>query len=224
MSSAAQVQSELHVLLLPTADGDGVACGINEDGQIVGTASEGDQPVGLFWSQLGAQPEILAPLPGDSESHAYAINKDGVICGASGHAVYVDDGDGNSVFDHHEYRPVVWRVNAVDIFGPVELPGSQPDCASAINDNDTAGWATVVGTLYSALAWTVQSQPDGSLTLGQFVVLDSVGRTEGVNKTGTQGIVCGASETSDPWLQAVIWTSGTEQALKGAKFYITRCR
>ncbi len=214
------VQSELHVLELPTASGQ--ATGVNDGGQIVGAGWDGSQPVGLYWASYGVEPEPLLPLLNDTVTYAYAINNDGVICGCSGHAVYVDDRDGNPVFDHYEYRPVVWRVNAVDIFGPVELPGSQPDCASAINDNDAAGWATVVGTLYSALAWTVQSQADGSLTLGQFVVLDSVGRAEGVNRTGTQGTVCGGAETSNPLLQAVVWTGSTKLALKGARFYITR--
>ena len=36
------------------------------------------------------------------------------------------------------------------------------------------------------------------------------------------GTVCGTAETSNPLLQAVVWTGGTKLALKGAKFYITR--
>jgi hypothetical protein len=96
----------------------------------------------------------------------------------------------------------------------------------AINDND-ADVVKVVGATSpdagasgasSAVAWTVQLQAGQPVQVNT-VTLAAVGRAEGVNNAGT---VCGAAETSNPLLQAVVWTGGTKLALKGARFYITR--
>ena len=185
----------------------------------VGWQPTGRTLLGQLW-RCALSP--LLPLLNDTVTYAYAINNDGVICGCSGHAVYVDDRDGNPVFDHYEYRPVVWRVNAVDIFGPVKLPGSQPDWASAINYNDAAGWG-------DCCRHPVQPRLDGSIAGGMGCSLwvslwfwIALWCLEGVNRTGTEGTVCGAAETSNPLLQAVVWTGSTKLALKGARFYITR--
>ena len=183
------VQSELHVLALPTAIG--MAAGINQYGEIVGAGSDDGQLVGLYWSQYGAEPDVLDPLAGDTGSSAYAINKDGVICGLSQLATPRVDESGNPVLDDqghplidYEYRAVVWWRNDNGLFEPFELPTSEFAYAVAITDND-ADVAKVVGDSspdagasgaynYSAVAWTVQLQA-GQPAQVNTVTLDAVG-------------------------------------------------
>ena len=82
-----RVQSELHVLELPTANGE--TMGVNDGGEIVGAGWDGSREdggfVGLYWAGYGVAPEPLLPLPNDTLTFATAINNNGVICGASGH-------------------------------------------------------------------------------------------------------------------------------------------
>ena len=98
--------------------------GINQYGEIVGVGWDDSQSVGLYWAQYGAEPDVLSPLPGDSGSYAYAINKNGVICGCSSaqFPVYESESQcgrsGNPLIDY-EYRAVVWLINDDGIVGPV---------------------------------------------------------------------------------------------------------
>ena len=211
---AGSVQSDLHVLLLPTTDGDGEAWGISASGEIVGQGWDGSQYVGLYWADYAAVPDVLLPLPGGRVSGAEAINKDGVVCGYSECAVFDESGAVN----HYEYWAVVWFVSADGITGPFPLSNSELGPAVAVNDNDSNGWAKVVGAYSCAVVWTVRLQAGGTFEVNT-LVLDDVGGAAGVNNGGT---VCGASATSNPLLQAVVWAGGQEQALAGAKFYVTR--
>ena len=211
---AGSVQSDLHVLLLPTTDGDGEAWGISASGEIVGQGWDGSQYVGLYWADYAAVPDVLPPLTGGRVSGAAGINKDGVICGFSEYAVLDEFGK----VDHYAYRAVVWFVRGDAIVGPFPLSHPELVSAVAVNDNDPNGWADVVGGYDSAVVWTVRLPADGTFEVNT-VVLDEVGRAAGVNNLGT---VCGASVTSNPLLQAVVWAGGQEQALAGAKFYVTR--
>lgn len=215
-----KVQSTLN-LLVPYA-GNAGASGINENGEIVGEGKTDDgHNVGLYWADAASAPQDLPPLDGDDGSRAFAINKNGVICGCSTHSFVRDDGQ---VID--EPRAVVWRVNGgILVCGPVELPTAQFSSAEAISDNDITNCARVVGSSYpdtsasdSAVEWTVLDNA-GTLTVVDSEVLNDVGVADalGVNNGGK---VCGRAltQTTTGW-NAVVWTGDSTQTLNGARFF-----
>lgn len=71
--------------------------GINDSGVIVGGLAADDAPSrAALWASADASPRILSALPGDLGSHAFGVNKRGVVVGISEAA------------DH--FTPVVWNV------------------------------------------------------------------------------------------------------------------
>ena len=214
-----EVQSELHLLTSGI-----VANGINELGEIVGAGFSGDQIVGLYWASKDAAPLVLPPLAGFDESGARAINDDGVICGASSRWAPRLDENGDPVLDQlgvpildYATRAVAWRrITGTDTFRPIELPSLDFSDAAAINNNDAAGLAEIVGRDgRSAVVWTVLSA-GGTLTAGPVpTVLNTRGHASSVNSSGT---ICGNLWTDDVPSEAVVWSGSSTQVLDRAKF------
>ncbi len=206
-----EVHSELN-LLRQESTIDAAAQGINENGEIVGVGTKPDgQMVGLYWADEGAVPQELPRLVDHDESWAYAINKNGVICGVS-------------VSDFEE-RAVVWRVReGVFECGPVELLPSQSHArAVALSDNDINRVARVVGAPFvpggmpqSAVAWTVLDG-DETLQVVDCVVLNDLGlaSARGVNNDGA---VCGWIQT-ETTREAVVWSGDLSQTLSIPRLY-----
>ena len=196
------VQSELKLLPVGPFQRE-LASDVNDNGEIVGwgVSADGSRNVGLYWANAEAVPKELLPLAGDDiGAVVLAINNGGVICGRSVHQV--TQGDWRD-------QAVVWRVSpSGDVYGPVELPPAQSQettTAAAISDNgDTLHRAKVVGwSSQSAVAWTVQSNDDGTITIvdSQARVLGDgdVGEASGVNNAG---MICGSIAG---W--GVVWTN-----------------
>lgn len=217
-----EVQSVLN--LLSQQDTTSAAAeGINENGEIVGVGTnlEGKM-VGLYWAHDGALPQELPCLPTDDESRAFAINKNGIICGISVREVLGDDGQVNV-----EERAVVWRVNGgIFVCGPVELELDTPQLARAvaISDNDINNCATVVGESLlppnqddSAVAWTVLDG-GGTLEVVDYAVLNDLGvaAARGVNNYGA---VCGHVYTGGTTWESVVWSGDSTETLNIARFY-----
>ena len=207
------------------------ASGVNEVGQIVGGGDDSDgKHRACYWANWSASPVVLPSFnEGDDTTHAEAINGDGVICGAANRAVVRRDGDGNPVLDQYgnwiyDYvnRALVWRLSATGVSDPIELPAPEFAGAAAINENDDAGFAEVVGSFYdsaetatAAVRWTVKSEENGSLRAFVGEVLDLTARAHGVNNLGA---VCGDDLSVNAW-EAVVWTADSTKVLARAKWF-----
>ena len=178
---------------------------INDHGEIVGygTASNGPD-VALYWANANETPLVLPPLNEGVHTGALAINNDGVVCGFSGG------------------QAVAWRVNWVDgqpsTWGPLALPTLDDSWTSAISNNDEEGSAQIVGVFRipprlgeptAAVAWTVQSLPDGTLAVDSLPHIVQTGDASalGVNDGGS---ICG--EVGWP-PEAMVWTGVAAQTL-----------
>ena len=181
---------------------------------------------GFYWAGPTASPVILPPVSGDVESSARAINNDGVVCGYLVHPP-VYDNDGNLLYRLRE--AVAWRVNVVEgqpnVFGPVPLPTlDDQSFARAINENDSNGVAMIVGRFRTAdnvrtaaVAWTVHSHADGTLTVDPLPTIVEAGDAEayGVNNLGT---ICGDVNFPN---EAVAWSGGSTQFLNSHRMALT---
>jgi uncharacterized membrane protein len=209
-----------------------VASGVNEIGQIVGGGYDSDG-IGraCCWPPGSPSPVVLPSFDEeDDTTHALAINVDGVICGAANRAIQRFDKFGNPVLDRYgnpifDYvnRALVWRLSATGVFGPIQLPAQEFAGATAINENNDAGFAQVAGTFYdaaqsttAAVRWTVQSEKDGpSLVCSEYEVLDLNSRGFGVNNLGA---VCGDNLSVNAG-EAVVWTAESTKVLARAKWF-----
>lgn len=178
------------------------AKGINDAGEIVGYGKDSNgYNIGLYWANAEAEPLPLPPLSGDLRSYAKAINNQGVVCGFSAGV--------------EGWQAVAWRINwtgnQAGVSGPIELatPDGSLSLVGGISNNDENGYAQIVGHFSeaphvadptAAVAWTVESLPDGTLTLVDTrTVENGAVKALGVNDGGT---ICG--EAGWP-TQAVVW-------------------
>jgi hypothetical protein len=206
-TSGGTIQSTLRFL-----SGGITAPGINDSGEIVGGGYDGNgHEIGMYWSEPDADPLMLPALPGHDASFAQAINSDGVICGLS----KIDGGLPDT------YRAVAWRVGIVDgnsaVWGPIALPDAETgSVATSINDNDANGIADVAGRFgeaEAAVAWSVQSLPDGSLAVASGVaVLDLDAEARGISNFGA---VCGSESPPE---EALVWTGSSRRVLNRARY------
>jgi uncharacterized membrane protein len=77
---------------LPGGNGSG-ATGINAAGEVVGVSLAGDEITAVIWDRDGI-PRVLSPLPGTSETVAWAINNRGLAVGWSGERAVIWSRDG----------------------------------------------------------------------------------------------------------------------------------
>ena len=216
-------------LRLLTDTGDGaVAFGVNRAGEIVGGGYDADGHARAFyWAAPTAPPVTLPPVSGNVQSVARSINNAGVVCGYLVHPPVYDD-DGNSLYWLRE--AVAWRVNLVDgqpsVFGPVPLPTlDDQSLALAITDNDSDGAAEIVGGFCTAannvrtaaVAWTVQSHPDGSLTADPLPMIVENGDA-GASGVNNLGIICGDIGFPN---EAVVWSGGVARPLNPNRMALT---
>jgi hypothetical protein len=165
---------------------------------------------------------VLPVFQDTGYSAAHSINDGGVICGW-----VAAPADAEDTF---QTQAVVWRINVetidgqptLGVWGPTKLPGLDPidaSTASAISQTDADGMALVVGYAYHAaadvfvaLAWGVQTLPDGTLAVAPApVVLDTQAEAAGVNSSG---LICGARPPD-----AVVWNGDSSQALDMSASY-----
>lgn len=207
--SGGDIQSQLSTLA-----GGIRAHGINDVGEIVGYGKDSNgQDVGVYWANAEAPPLPLPRLSEDSSSCGWAINNQGVVCGWSA-------GAGG-------WQAVAWRINWTggepSVSEPIALPtpNGSLSSVSAVSNNEENGFAQIVGHFCvpphvgdptAAVAWTVQSWPDGSLTVVDTrIVEEGLAKALGVNDSG---VICG--EVGWP-TQAVVWTGTSSQTLNLAK-------
>jgi uncharacterized membrane protein len=184
---------ESTLVLLPAGQ---VATGINQQGEIVGCGTVDDRTVGLYWEHFFENPLTLPPLAGHTTSEAYAINRNGVICGISS--------------SESAYDAVAWRIHEIDgelvTFGPLRLgaipsSGEPFDKTAAIDLNDNVdGVAEIVGTGFrlpdsgeDAVAWKVAANFDGSISVVDGPQLLEFGPYSSARGIDFQGNICGYS-------------------------------
>ena len=190
--------------ILQLLQGGTAAFGVNDVGEIVGERNG----TAVYWRNADdVSPIFLPALSVGSPCRAVGINRHGVICGWSRGS------------DGIQYA-VVWRVrisptDGTGVWGPLVLPSFQGNTgaqyAAAVDHNDSAGLAQVVGgsqgAIPLALTWTIESVSDGTLRVVSGPVDLDIGSAQGVNSIG---LICGASQSN-----AVIWdaTSGASRFL-----------
>lgn len=118
---------------LPTVAGDAwsIAYGINDAGQISGTASTSAGNFAIRWDD--GIPQVLPPLPDDVSAGAYMLNANGDVAGSSG------------------LTPVIWRDQV-----PIVLPSAEGASfcyAVRINDVGQAGGECRFGNQRYAVVW-----------------------------------------------------------------------
>jgi uncharacterized membrane protein len=207
-----EASGEVTCELVLLSGGSG-ALGVNDLGQIVGYRSNAESPSdAVYWASMDTAPITLPALDEEWHSTALEINNAGLICGNTGG------------------QAAVWRVNWIDgalsVWGPLPMPAlGGKSWAIAINNCDENDSATVVGqsmladnSYNAAVAWSVQAQADGSVTvIGLPVVLavddpdDADVRVRGLNDTGA---ICGKAFW--PPL-GVVWTEDQTTALAVAR-------
>ncbi|HTU45471.1 MAG TPA: hypothetical protein VMF91_10440 [Bryobacteraceae bacterium] len=168
---------------------DSKAVGINEAGQVVGSASLPDQSRHAFIYQAGKLVD-LGTLPGGAFSAAYAINNHGLVVGAA------------ETFTHLVHA-VIWRDNRVADLGT--LPGGMRSRALALNDRgDVVGYSEAEGAETHAFLYSNHRMQDlGSLGF------DPV-RANAINNRDQ---IVGASGVTQFARHAFIWENGTMQDL-----------
>ena len=156
------------LLILPS-ELEAVAVALNDNDEIVGSGQTANGAwVAQYWLNPLALPLSLPPLPGDSESDAFGLNNDGVVCGISYQQLYDELGEPT----HRAQTAVAWRVvsdpdsGVPVVSGPIALPSDGESFARAINDSDANGLAEIVGDFanYTAGVWTVHSDGEGTLS------------------------------------------------------------
>lgn len=168
---------------------DSKAAGINESGEVVGSASLPDQSRHAFLYQAGKLVD-LGTLPGGTFSAAYAINNHGLIAGAAETLA-------------HLVHAVIWSDNRIADLGT--LPGGMRSRALALNDRgDVVGYSETEGAETHAFLYSNHRMQDlGSLGF------DPV-RANAINNRGQ---IVGASGVSQFARHASIWENGTMQDL-----------
>lgn len=193
---AAQAQPRVTLEVMPTLGGSGsLATGINDLGQISGSAVRPDGRVAaVVWQPGGALLELGA-LPGHLGSSASGINNLGQVTGYSD--VF---GDGS------RYRAFLWSAAT----GIQALPLPAPDTGSlgfAINDSGTvAGWVRGAGNA-DAATWAAGANPQ---RLPDPYGGSGAGYARAINASGQ---VAGRLSTTNANTMAIRYTPGANAPL-----------
>lgn len=207
---------------LPTLGGNnGYALGVNNRGQVVGTAENSTQdpsciaPQVLDWEAVvwGPKPgqiQELPPLSGDAAAGAIAINDRGQVVGVSGVCM-----NGPSPEPH----AVLWQHGSPIDLG--NLGGGMNNAATGINERgDIIGFSDLAGDVYShAFLWT---RDKGMQDLGTLPG-DANSAAFGINEEDqVTGNSCDASGNC----RAFLWQDGVMTDLNtlvcsGTSLYLT---
>jgi hypothetical protein len=149
--------------------------GVNNFDEMVGNMTDVEWR-GQYWSGPGAEPLDLPPLPGEESGVFGGISDAGLVAGWSWDGV-------DSLL-----TPVVWRITATGVFGPLVLP-VLPQHVTAVATNvgpsNANGVAVVVGASgpypgETSVSWKVKGNADGTLVLQDGPVdLGSLGDGDG---------------------------------------------
>ena len=163
---------------------------INNSGEIVGTVpTDLDTTEGYYLSSPGADLLPLATLPGDLWVDVYSINDSRMIVGSSTGATGI-----TAVI----WRPILAGDGTWTVDGPVPLQpidGTTNSIAIEINDPIDNSPFQIISADDPAVVWTIELNPDGTLTAPSAPV--SLGTLDGIslNAWGINflGDVCGYS-------------------------------
>jgi uncharacterized membrane protein len=158
-----------------------LALAVSNNGVFVGYGSRNEESRGLRWLSKTAQPELLAPLPGDRASRALAGNNKGLAVGES------EAQDGS-------LRPVVWAAGSTTATALPSVAGATRAYATGVNDRgDVVGTAVLPDQPPFAVIWPAGGAP---INLNTYVPAGSgivLSESRGINNkrwiltSGTQG-------------------------------------
>jgi probable HAF family extracellular repeat protein len=192
---------------LPTLGGNNAeATGMNDRGDAIGVAENSTRDkscvapqrldfYGVVWQRNG-RTITLSPLSGDTASGAVAINKSGMIVGASGSC---GSPFGSSAWMAHA---VLWKSGSSSGTNLGNLGGTVFNAATAVNDRgEVAGVSSLPGSAaYHAFEWH-----DGTMTDLGTLSGDLSSAAFGMNNKGQiVGQSCNASSTC----RGFIWEHG----------------
>jgi probable HAF family extracellular repeat protein len=178
---------------------EGVAAfGINNNGLVVGTQSEGsDHETAVYWLPDGSEQALpdLGTGQYSAESSAFAANDAGVIVGQSG------DNNGDT-------HAVLWTGNAtVTDLGTLDRsPIGLSSYANAVNNsNEVVGYSDLTGgTVWHATLWTGNSISDLGTLGGNYSTATAI------NNSGQ--IVGWAQGPGSLYQHAALWAAGSTKA------------
>jgi len=202
---------------LPTLGGvNGYGSGVNQAGDIVGWAETAKhdttcQPPQVlqfeaFLYGADGKPHVLAPLPGDPDSAATAINSQGAVVGISGTC-------DNAVGAYSARHAVVWRGGvAAEI---LTFGGQGWNTPTDINDaNQITGFADLPGDVVNG---QLEFNPVAFISYGGGAARQIAPLADDTNSIGyainASGVVVGQSFGGAEGTRAFIWQAGASADL-----------